>query len=59
MNIRKLKYKIDVEGFEEIKEELKEINESIEKTILKTKILERELDKLNKLIKTEDGQNPS
>lgn len=54
MNIRKLKYKIDVEGFEEIKEELKEINESIEKTILKTKILERELDKLNKLIKTED-----
>lgn len=50
MNIRKLKYKIDVEGFEEIKEELKEINESIEKAIIKTKILKREVEKLENLI---------
>ena len=50
MNIRKLKYKIDVEGFEEIKKELKDINESIEKAIIKTKILKREVEKLENLI---------
>lgn len=50
MNIRKLKYKIDVEGFEEIKKELKDINESVEKAIIKTKILKREVEKLENLI---------
>lgn len=59
MNVRKLKYEIDVEGFEKIKEELEGINKSIEKTIIKTKILKRELDKLNSLIEKEDEQNPS
>lgn len=42
MKIRKLKYKVDVEGFEEIKKELKEINESIEKTIIKNLIGNKE-----------------
>lgn len=50
MKIRKLKYKVDVEGFEEIKKELKEINESIEKTIIKTKMLKLEVEKIKNLI---------
>lgn len=50
MKIRKLKYKVDVEGFKEIKKELKEINESIEKTIIKTKMLKLEVEKIKNLI---------
>ena len=55
MNIRKLKYKIDVEGFEEIKKELKDINESVEKAIIKTKILKREVEKLENLIRNKEN----
>lgn len=57
MKMRKLKYKVDVEGFEEIKKELKDINESIEKTIIKTKTLKSEVDKLKEENKNLSEEN--